>query len=168
MVVSTYQYFVGIDIAAQTAEVVVHSALGEVLSVLSIEQTPEQYQRVHDALTKLKLVPEQCLVVMEATGTYWMKLAVWFYDAGYVVSVVNPLQTHHFAKLQLQRAKTDRIDAQLIAQFARMHQPSAWTPPPRVYHALQQHLVQRDAFMLMRTQLKNQLHALRQQPTLSP
>ena len=70
MVVSTYQYFVGIDIAAQTAEVVVHSALGEVLSVLSIEQTPEQYQRVHDALTKLKLVPEQCLVEMEATGMY--------------------------------------------------------------------------------------------------
>jgi transposase len=165
---SSYQHFVGIDIAARTADVALLSAHGDVLGTYTIEQTSAGYRHLHEVLTRLRAIPEQTLVVMEATGTYWMKLAFWLYEAGFVVSVVNPLQTHHFAQLQLQRAKTDRIDAHLIAQFAWLHQPTAWTPPPPVYHALQQHLVQRDAFLLMRTQMKNHLHAIQQQHDINP
>ena len=53
-------------------------------------------------------------------------------DAGLVVSVINPAQAHHFAQALLRRAKTDQLDAQLLAAFAAQVQPPPWTPPPAI------------------------------------
>lgn len=66
---------------------------------------------------------------LEATGTYGEALATWLYDAGHVVSVVNPAIIHAYAQAQLARSKTDRMDAELIARFTATQQPPAWTPP---------------------------------------
>ena len=68
-------------------------------------------------------------VCMEATGSYFEVSAEAFSDAGYLVSVVNPRQIKSFAETLLARAKTDKVDAQMIAQFCRLHAPSSWTPP---------------------------------------
>ncbi len=67
-------------------------------------------------------------VCMEATGSYYEGVAESFTDAGYLVSVVNPAQIKAFSQSLLSRAKTDRVDARIIAQFARAHQPAAWIP----------------------------------------
>jgi transposase len=103
---------------------------------------------------------------MEATGSYWITLATSLHQAGYAVSVINPAQAHAFAKALLKRAKTDAIDAQTLTQLAALLQPAPWTPPPPVYHELQQRLVQRDALLDLRQQVRNQRHALLQQPTV--
>ena len=55
---------------------------------------------------------------MEATGSYWVALAVTLYDAGYQVAVINPLVSHNYAKTLPRRSKTDALDAQLLRQFA--------------------------------------------------
>ena len=109
-------------------------------------------------------VPCQVLVVMEATGSYWISLATRLVHEGFVVSVINPAQAHHFAKALLKRAKTDAIDAQTLAQLAMILQPEPWTPPPQIYYALQQRLAQRDDLLNLRQQVRNQLHALVQHP----
>jgi hypothetical protein len=101
---------------------------------------------------------------MEATGTYWMRLAYTLHEAGFVVSVVNPVQAHRLAQAQLRRAKTDAIDARLLMELGFKLEPTPWTPPPPLYDALYQRLRQRDAFLEMRTQERNRLHALRQWP----
>ncbi len=103
---------------------------------------------------------------MEATGSYWITLATTLHAAGFAVSVINPAQAHHFAKALLKRAKTDAIDTQTLAQLAAVLQPDPWTPPPAVYHELQQRLAQRDALMHLRQQVRNQLHALVQGPVV--
>lgn len=77
---------------------------------------------------------------MEATGIYWLALATWLSRQGYAISVVNPTQAHHFAKALLNRAKTDAIDAQTLAQLAALLQPKLWTPPPVIYEELEQRL----------------------------
>jgi transposase len=110
--------------------------------------------------------PHQILVVMEATGIYWMALATSLARQGYAVSIVNPSQAHHFAKALLKRAKTDAIDAQTLAQLAALLQPALWTPPPAIYEELVQRLAQRDSLLLMRGQVRNQLHALRHNPVV--
>ena len=84
------------------------------------------------------------------------------------MSVINPAQAHHFAKALLKRAKTDAIDAQTLAQLARVLQPEPWAPPPRIYYALQQRLAQRDDLLNLRQQVRNQLHALEQHPKVIP
>jgi transposase len=47
-----------------------------------------------------------------------------------------------------------------------MLQPAPWTPPPPVYHELQQRLAERDVLLDLRQQVRNQRHALLQQPTV--
>jgi len=109
-------------------------------------------------------VPSRVLVVMEATGSYWISLATRLVHEGFAVSVINPAQAHHFAKALLKRAKTDAIDAQTLAQLAMILQPEPWTPSPQIYYALQQRLAQWDDLLNLRQQVRNQLHALVQHP----
>jgi transposase len=61
---------------------------------------------------------------------------------------------------------TDAIDAQTLTQLAVLLQPALWTPPPAIYEELEQRLTQRDTLLLMRGQLRNQLHALGHMPVV--
>jgi transposase len=101
---------------------------------------------------------------MEATGTYWMRLASSRVAASFAVALINPAQAHDFAKALLKRSKTDAIDAQTLTELGARLQPQCWTPPPQVFTELQQRLVHRDGLVAARTQFRNQLHALGQQP----
>jgi transposase len=96
---------------------------------------------------------------LEATGTYGDALAHYLYDAGHVVSVLNPAVTHAFAASTLARAKTDRIDAELIARYTATQQPAAWTPLPREIRDLQALVRRLEALHGMRTQETNRLEA---------
>lgn len=96
---------------------------------------------------------------LEATGTYGDALATWLHDAGHRVSVVNPTIIHAYARTQLARSKTDRLDAELIARFTATQQPPAWTPPAVEIRQLQALVRRLDALQGMRTQEANRLAA---------
>ena len=68
-----------------------------------------------------KVRPE--LIVMEATGGYELSLAVALQTEGFAVAVVNPRRIRDFAKAAGQIAKTDILDARIIAQFAATMEP---------------------------------------------
>jgi len=68
-----------------------------------------------------KIRPE--LIVMEATGGYELTLAGTLQAEGFAVAVVNPRRIRDFAKAAGQIAKTDRLDARIIAQFAAKMEP---------------------------------------------
>ncbi len=159
-----YSLFVGVDIAATTATVSWMRPGEKANRPVTIEQTPDGYASLERKLRATGKAPAEVLVVMEATGSYWITLATQPVHAGFQVSVINPAQAHHFAKALLKRAKTDAIDAQTLAQLARLLQPTPWTPPPRIYYELQQRLAQRDALLDLQQQVCNQLHALDQLP----
>jgi transposase len=162
----TYELFVGIDIAATTAAVSTQRPGAKASRSFTVDQTPESYSRLVNKLQAAGYVPSCILVVMEATGSYWMSLATRFVREGFRVSVINPAQAHHFAKALLKRAKTDAIDAQTLAQLAMVLQPEPWIPPPPIYYELQQRLAQRDDLLNLRQQVRNQLHALEQHPVV--
>ncbi|MGB2833831.1 MAG: IS110 family transposase [Methylotenera sp.] len=67
---------------------------------------------------------------MEATGIYWEALAQALADLDYAVSVVNPAQIAAYGQSQLQRGKTDKQDAQLIARYCQREQPTLYVAPP--------------------------------------
>src|SRR4029079_13190206 len=92
---------------------------------------------------------------MEATGAYGEALATTLCDAGHRVSVVNPAAIHAYAQAQLSRAKTDRVEADLIADYAATQQPPAWAPLPRELRELQALVRRLDALLTMQTQEKN-------------
>jgi transposase len=162
----SYRLFVGVDIAAATATVAWLLPGAPITHPITIEQTPSGIATLQARLQATGIAPSDTLVVLEATGSYWITLATTLHLAGYAVSVINPMQAHHFAKALLKRAKTDAIDAQTLTHLAAQLQPQHWTPPPPVYYELQQRLAQRDALLDLRQQVRNQLHALVQGPVV--
>jgi len=74
---------------------------------VQIAQSPEGHAELHEKLRASGVPAGETLVVMEATGSYWITLATTLAQWGYAVSVINPSQAHDFAKALLKRAKTD-------------------------------------------------------------
>ena len=162
--VASGKLYVGIDVSAATASVALLTAAQSTCERFTIEQTEQGISLLENKRLETGRAPEQVHIVMEATGTYWMKLASQLHQVGFRVSVINPSQSHHFAQARLQRAKTDEVDAQTLAFLALQLQPLPWSPAPEVYEELEQRLVERDSLLSIRQQLRNQLHALRHRP----
>lgn len=69
---------------------------------------------------------------LEATSIYGEALAEFLFQSGHTVSIVNPSRIKGFAKSELIRTKTDKVDAALIARFCKAITPQAQdTSPPR-------------------------------------
>lgn len=94
---------------------------------------------------------------MEATGTYGEALATCLFDAGHVVSVVNPTIIKAYAHSHLSRTKTDKVDATLIARFCQERKPPAWSPQPREVRDLQALVRRLESLLEMRQMEVNRL-----------
>ena len=161
-----YRCFVGVDIAA-TSFTAIWTADGRMLPrAVTFSQSPTGIAAFQQQLQATGVTPVQTLLVLEATGSYWVALAVTLHDAGYAVAVLNPAQLHSYAQSLPRRGKTDALDAQVFLRFAAERKPTPWTPPPAVYHELRQRLVARDGLLSMRQQARNQRHALEQWPVV--
>jgi len=104
---------VGIDVASGHVDVaVVGAALPSQCARVSNDATG------HDALVQAVAPLQPALVLMEATGGYEAELACALQAAGLRVAVVNPTMARNFARAMQRLAKTDRIDAQTLAELA--------------------------------------------------
>lgn len=117
--------------------------------------TPAGFQELSTWLARHTAAPvHACL---EATGSYGDAIALFLYDAGHTVSVVNPSVIHAYAKTQQLRAKADTVDAALIARYGAKEHPAPWAPPPLELRQLQALVRRIDALQVMRTQESNRL-----------
>lgn len=96
---------------------------------------------------------------MEATGGWSDALATFLHENGHVVSVENALKIKAFAQTRLSRTKTDKADADLIADYCARMQPQPWTPPSRKARRIRQLSRRRLALMEMVTQENNRLQS---------
>jgi transposase len=110
--------FVGIDVAKDRLDVHVRPA-GEAFTVA------RDGEGIEDLAKRLSAVAPT-LVVLEATGGFETIVAAGLAAAGLPVAVVNPRQIRDFARATARLAKTDTLDAAVIAHFAE-----AINPPPR-------------------------------------
>jgi transposase len=104
------------------------------------------------------LAAQQATVVhacLEATNIYWEALAEYLHAQGHQVSVVNPVRIAGYAKSQLRRNKTDKLDSEVIADFCATQQPSLWTPPTTEQKTLRSLERHRQALLKTRTQQTN-------------
>lgn len=102
-------------------------------------------------------------VVLEATGIYHLDLALALAaDPALEVMVLNPKAAHHYAKVCMQRSKSDSIDAGLLASYAQRMPFEPWQPPDAAVLALRACSRRLATLTEQRTQAKNQLHALSQ------
>lgn len=148
--------FVGIDIAKRKFDVVWLS--GDKVRNKAFDNTPGGHGSLLTWLKGKGIAPGHCHVAMEATSQYYEGVAEVLFDAGYLVSVVNPLQIKAFGEALLRRQKTDRADAELIARFCAQQRPLAWQPPPKEIRELQRLLARLEAVQEMHVQEQNRRH----------
>jgi transposase len=105
---------------------------------------------------------------LEATGGYEEGAAQALFKADHVVSVLNPLSVHNFAKQRLTRSKTDKIDAQTIAEYAKrnLEDLPVWQPPAKELTELRDLVNRRHALVEMQTQETNRLKSASGGPTV--
>lgn len=97
------------------------------------------------------------LVVLEATAGYERPVAAAIAASGIAVAVVNPRQARDFAKATGRLAKTDRIDAEILARFASAVGPKPSVVPDEEMRALQAILARRRQLLSMLVAEKNRL-----------
>jgi transposase len=146
---------VGIDIAKRKFDLAwLPAAIGK-LRTKVFDNTPAGHKQLLDWLKKHGISAGDAHLAMEATSQYYEGLAYALHDAGYKVSVVNPLRIKAFGESLLRRQKTDRADAELIARFCAQNQPEQWFPPAREVRELQRLLARLEAVQQMHVQEQN-------------
>jgi transposase len=99
------------------------------------------------------------LVVCEATGKWHRLLWRSLFASAIPVAMIDPFKARMFAKAQGIFAKTDRLDAAVLARFAAIMTPAIRPPPPQAVEELAELATAREAAVAEQTGLKNQLSA---------
>ena len=149
--------FAGVDIASETHLVAVVDETCEILvKPAAFAENAEGYSR----LISLLGPPGDILIAMEATGHYWKNLFAALAAGGYSIALINPLRTHRFAQEDLERTKTDAIDALGIARFAAQKRPAATRLPDLATEELRELVRHRDRLVQQFGDRVRQLHRL--------
>ena len=139
--------FVGIDVSKARLDVAVRPS-GEAQSV------PQSETGLATLITKLSAL-RPTAIVLEATGGLEVPLVSALVAAGLPVQVLNPRQVREFARATGRLAKTDALDAQVLAQFAEVLRPAPRVLPDEATHALSALLTRRRQLVEMLTAEKN-------------
>lgn len=120
--------YIGIDISKIHFDAATHASIDEKALHKRFENTQKGYRAFLKWIKAQKA--ESVKTCMEATSCYFEGLATFLYEQNIFVSVHNPYAIKAFAKGKLQRCKSDKADAFIIAEFAAVMDIRAWQPTP--------------------------------------
>lgn len=143
--------FIGIDVSKKLLDVCV---LPE-RSIKKAENNHNGIDRLLGWLSEFK----GALVVLEASGGLQTPLCAALHEAGFQVAVVNPRQVRDFAKAMGVLAKTDRIDAEVLAEFAQKVRPAPRPLKDKQTQHLSELMARRRQLLSMIVMEKNRLGA---------
>jgi transposase len=141
--------YVGIDVGKTWLDVAVWGSE----AVWRVANAPEGIEPILALVQEM----EAALIAVEATGGYEQPLVQAMRLAGLPVAVVNPTRVRALAKATGKLAKTDRIDARLIAEYAAKIQPAAQAPQAAREIRLKALVTRREQLLNMRTAELNRL-----------
>lgn len=145
------EVYVGVDVCKDALDVYLHP-LGQKL------RAPNTPAGLRTLKRRLASIPVR-LVVMEATAKFHRQAHRSLHAAGFAVAVVNPLRARLFAEAAGQLAKTDPIDARMLALMGQTLDPRALAPTPQALEDLQELVRARAAAITDQTALSNQRSA---------
>lgn len=151
---SSHLFWIGIDVSKQWLD-------------MNVRPTGKAGRVSNDAAghsklaTQLPPVAEVALIVVEATGGYERQVALELTSLGYPVAIINARQARNFAKAANQLAKTDKVDAKLLAWFGEAMRPPVRALASETQQQLQDLVTRRRQLVEMMTSERNRLASLR-------
>ena len=145
----------GIDVGSKQLHLADHAAS----EIWTFDNTPEGRKAL---LGHIKARAHSSRVVLESTGIYGLDVALLLHaDKNIEVRYINPSRAKGFAQAKMGRAKTDRVDAKMLAEMAASVDLPVWQPPPERALALRSFTRRVRAVINDRTREKNRLAAVK-------
>lgn len=141
--------YVGIDIAKSSFAVAIPQPQGGYQDHILANAEPGFTQL-------LALLPPNSHCILEASGPYYLPLALFLTQQANPLSVLNPLVVRRFSQMRLRRTKTDKADARLLSQFGANQTPQTWQAPTTLMSQLTQLQTLLEQYIKQRTALRNQ------------
>jgi transposase len=152
--------YVGIDISKESFDVALSRS--EKYAHYKFSNNASGFKQFYKLLDKTH---HWC--VMEASGPYYQKLAMYLQANEISLSVVNPLVIRRFCQMRLVKAKTDKKDAVMIAEYGKTEQPKAWKADAPYLLELKQMQAYLEQLDKSRTGFIRQLEAFKQSPVMN-
>jgi len=141
--------YVGIDIAKSSFAVAIPQPQGGYQDHTLVNAEPGFSQL-------LALLPGDSQCILEASGPYYLPLALFLAHHHKPLSVLNPLVVRRFSQMRLRRAKTDKADARMLSEFGLNQTPPLWQAPTTLMSQLTQLQTLLGQYIKQRTALRNQ------------
>ena len=122
----------GIDVSKNTLDVSISSSTK--VRTKSFANSSDGWHHLLDWLTTQKI--QRVHACLESTGRYSLGIAYALYEAGHVVSIINPAQIRDFVRTKLGRNKTDGVDASHIREYCELFKLKPWAPPSEAHRRL--------------------------------
>jgi len=159
----TIQQSIGIDVAQKelVCSLAQKNETGEIKIIAhkTFVNSEKGFKELVKWVKKLKEENATIQFVMEVTGVYHEKAALFLHTNGYDVALVLPNKAMHFQKTLDIKTITDKTSANSLAQMGIEKQLKNWEPPLPVYNLLKQLSRERNQLIEERTGIKNQIHA---------
>ncbi len=155
--------FLGIDVSKNNLDAAFHDDQ-KVKTLGKFTNRPKGIAQLERRLAATISPGDQIHLIVEPTGSYHLSLVAYAHQQGWVVSLPNPQVVREWARGQGQRAKTDQIDARLLASYGAKEKPSPQQPLSPEVEALDELLHRQEDLKKMLTQERNRLHSHQQRP----
>lgn len=153
--------YLGIDVAKATSRYVLLDNDGEKSAKpFTLDNNQQAFTQLLERLKELNLHPEGLLIGIEATGIWWENLYCFMTEHKFKVVVLNPHQTNKFREALRLKAKTDDIDAYVIAGLLRSGEYAASYIPEETIQILREIVKLRHQLVTNRQSFERQARAL--------
>lgn len=113
-------HYLGIDVSKASHQCIVLDTGGEAMGkAFTIQSSKDDFNKLVKKLSELNIPKQGLTIGLEATGNLWENIYTFLNEQGFEVIVLNPYQTRKFHEVTLKKAKTDSIDALVIAGLLR-------------------------------------------------
>lgn len=112
-------FYLGIDVSQKTSSCLILNAEGRKVKAFTFQNGPEAFQSLVQRLEEPSIPQQDLLIGFEATGNFWENLYAYLKGKGFAVVLLNPFHVKRYREALAKKAKTDHLDALVIAQFLR-------------------------------------------------
>jgi len=132
-------HYLGIDVSKSSSRFVILDNDGERFTkAFTLQNNKQDFQKLLERLKELNLSKHDLLIGIEATGIWWENLYSLLSEANFKVIVLNPHQTNKFREALRKKAKTDDIDAYIIAGLLRSGEYASSYVPEELIQTLRE------------------------------